>query len=431
MKGWEKMALRICPNCGQEIRESAKFCPRCGRNLSQAGDQSFDFPRGDYERTAYGDFGETVTEIVDQEGDETFIINRDTGEIREEDETVVLGKYDYGKPEEDETVILKKEQDNRARRRRYAKDADYQEKKSGSREEEWRNSGWVLEDDRDSRDSGNKVKIIGGVAAILVLLALIIVLGRSILGGKKDTPKADSKGVESTQKIQDGTEAEEPADGDVPAATTQATVSTAAAPPVTTPVTGAQEISLDGVSYSNYPDYDAVANPSNYNIVQVNNEFSFGYPRDFFERVEQEGNNYTFYTGNDTATLIVREEVALYSDPIQNVRAYYNDMFGKVDANSQVTGVHLVSEELKGGWAHALVGGDYNGSYDSVYYIVVSNGSSVYSVRFDYETLEPGVYYNPQNYMIDCIYRLCEHSGTTYLIRNYNQFLKDDMGTKR
>ena len=128
---------------------------------------------------------------------------------------------------------------------------------------------------------------------------------------------------------------------------------------------------------------------------------------------------------------MVREEAALYSDPIQNVRAYFNDMFGRVDANSQVTGVHLVSEELKGGWAHALVGGDYNDSYDSVYYIVVSNGSSVYSVRFDYETLEPGVYYNPQNYMIDCIYRLCEHSGTSYLIRNYNQFLKDDMGTKR
>ncbi len=429
MKGWEKMALRICPDCGQEIRESAKFCPRCGRNLGEPGEQSFDLPYGDYESTAYGDFGETVTEIVGQEGDETFIINRKTTGNQKEDETVVLGKYDYGKPAEQETEILRRKPDDHARRRRYAKDADYRERKSRSREEEWRDSGWVLEDDRDNRNSGNKVKLIGGIAAVVVLLVAIIVLGKSILGDKKDdTAKTGGKDVPEATTQDAATTQTSTTQA---AATTQASVATAATPPVTTPVTGAQEISLDGVSYSNYPDYDAVANPSDYNIVEVNNEFSFGYPRDFFERVEQEGNNYTFYTSNNTATLMVREEAALYSDPIQNVRAYFNDMFGRVDSNSQVTGVHLVSEELKGGWAHALVGGDYNDSYDSVYYIVVSNGSSVYSVRFDYETFEPGVYYNPQNYMIDCIYRLCEHSGTSYLIRNYNQFLKDDMGTKR
>ena len=83
------------------------------------------------------------------------------------------------------------------------------------------------------------------------------------------------------------------------------------------------------------------------------------------------------------------------------------------------------------GWAHSVAGGIYrDDTSKGCYMLTVSNGKKIYTMDVEY-TSTYFDYYNPQNYMIDCMYRGFAHSGTSYQIRSYEQFLADDMGTKR
>ena len=39
--------------------------------------------------------------------------------------------------------------------------------------------------------------------------------------------------------------------------------------------------------------------------------------------------------------------------------------------------------------------------------------------------------HSKRGYMVDCVYRCCAHSGSTYKVRTYDMYMNDDMGEKR
>ncbi len=193
-----------------------------------------------------------------------------------------------------------------------------------------------------------------------------------------------------------------------------------------------QEITLEGVDSSNQPNYDNCVSLSDYQkIVIKEGEFSFGYPKNFFNKVEKEGDNYTFTSKGGKATLIVKHEKGS-GDKVADVEKAYKFLEGKIDMEDEKNAQKKVADKEKNGWTRCIYTGLYiDDPNQSVYFIGVSNGEDVYTVDFEYSDPDVDDFYTPQNYMIDCLYRLCDHSGADYEARTYQQFLKDDLGTKK
>lgn len=193
-----------------------------------------------------------------------------------------------------------------------------------------------------------------------------------------------------------------------------------------------QEITLEGVDSSNQPNYDNCVSLSNYQkLVVTEGEFSFGYPKNFFNKVEKEGDNYTFTSEGGKATLIVKHEKGS-GDKVSDVQNAYKFLEGKIDMEDEKNAQKRVADKEKNGWTRCIYTGLYiDDPNQSVYFIGVSNGEDVYTVDFEYSDPDVDDFYTPQNYMIDCLYRLCDHSGADYEARTYQQFLVDDLGTKK
>lgn len=193
-----------------------------------------------------------------------------------------------------------------------------------------------------------------------------------------------------------------------------------------------QEITLPGVETSNIPDYDNYLSPDNYESLTVDSDFSFSYPSGFFSKVEKYNKNYTFSTSDNSDTLYISCEPGS-GDAVKDVKDASNKNTSLINAKEEKHGVLVVSDKVKDGWAHCIVGGNYidgqNGN--GMYKVIVSNGSNIYTLDYEYGSSDTNTYYTAQNYMLECIYRYCEHSGTNYKPRTWEMFSKDQMGEKK
>lgn len=201
-----------------------------------------------------------------------------------------------------------------------------------------------------------------------------------------------------------------------------------------TNVDGSKEVTLTGVAASNVPDYENYLSPDNYEKLTVDTNFSFSYPSGFFSKVEQYNKNYTFSTSDNSDTMYILCESGS-GDAVKDVRDAANKNASLINSNEDKHGVKVVSDKVKDGWAHCIIGGNYtdgqNGSGNGMYKIIVSNGSSIYTLDYEYGSSNTSTYYTAQNYMLDCMYRYCEHSGTTYKPRTWDDFKHDRMGEKK
>ena len=122
-------------------------------------------------------------------------------------------------------------------------------------------------------------------------------------------------------------------------------------------------------------------------------------------------------------------------DAVKDVKDAANKNASLINDNEDKHGVKVVSDKVKDGWAHCIIGGNYtdgqNGNGNGMYKIIVSNGSFIYTLDYEYSSSDTSTYYTAQNYMLDCIYRYCEHSGTTYKPRTWDDFNHDRMGEKK
>ena len=225
--------------------------------------------------------------------------------------------------------------------------------------------------------------------------------------------------------------------------TTQTTAATTEATQATTEmsdnqgntdVNDSKEVTLPGVAASNVPDYENYLSPDNYEKLTVDTDFSFSYPSGFFSKVEQYNKNYTFSTSDNSDTMYILCESGS-GDAVKDVRDAANKNASLINSNEDKHGVKVVSDKVKEGWAHCIIGGNYtdgqNGSGNGMYKVIVSNASSIYILDYEYGSSDTSTYYTAQNYMLDCMYRYCEHSGTTYKPRTWDDFQHDRMGEKK
>lgn len=283
---------------------------------------------------------------------------------------------------------------------------------------------------------------VAGTTAVFVVAFLVIgavgifVWKAGILPGM--TGSSSSHYNRNLSKSSDAKE-----DSEAEADTVESTIPTTEATQATTAIANDQEntnsnaskeIILAGVAASNVPDYSNYLSPDNYEKLTIDTDFSFSYPSGFFSKVEQYNKNYTFSTADNSDTMYIFCELGS-GDAVKDVRDAANKNKSLINAIEDKHGVLVVSDKVKDGWAHCIVGGNYtesqNGNGNGMYKVIVSNGSYIYTLDYEYGSSDNTQYYTPQNYMLECMYRYCEHSGTTYKPRTWQEFLEDQMGEKK
>ena len=169
-------------------------------------------------------------------------------------------------------------------------------------------------------------------------------------------------------------------------------------------------------------------------VTSEDGSFSFGYPKYLFNasEVNKSGTSYTLSYKDDSGNK--EAELKVYTEPnagnaLENAKSLYNKYASsvyKVYFKMQPTRIDSK------GMARALIGGSADAAETTgVYIIAVNDGEKNYILKFTYPDPDIQYDYNAIDYVVDCVYRYCSFSGGTYQPRTYEQFLKDDMGTKK
>lgn len=268
---------------------------------------------------------------------------------------------------------------------------------------------------------------------ILLGLSCVVILGIGMLFWQV-LKKNNSQMTASVSTIQEKTQQDD-------SSTTQATATTSATEAEATTETTEEVIEQqDGIKTNALPNVDNVSinieaclTPSSYNVLtSADKSFSFGYPKYMFNYSESDdaSNSYTLtYEGGDEWLELKVYEEDNPGDPVANARKLYD----KYVSQSYATYFSKEPKEVDStGMARALIGGLADASGTTGSYIIAANdGKKNYILEFYYPDPDINYDYDDINYVVDCVYRYCSFSGGSYKPRSYQQFLKDNMGTKK
>lgn len=174
----------------------------------------------------------------------------------------------------------------------------------------------------------------------------------------------------------------------------------------------AEAVSGDGSFTFRYPKYTFNTSYAN----EVYNEYSFAF-------VDSSGNT-------QMELKFYKDGYLEYTDPIRNAELDYETYSARMDE----VNYHLISDEPdENGFVRSIIAGSRNDitPMNAEYILVANNGVQEYIMEFRF--YDPDIHndYDDINYLMDCIYRYCSFSGSTYKPRGYKKFLKDDMGQKK
>lgn len=181
----------------------------------------------------------------------------------------------------------------------------------------------------------------------------------------------------------------------------------------------------------------ACLSPEDYNTVTAKDDsFSFAYPKYLFNHseVNKEGTSYTFSYKGNSASDSNEAELSVYTqenegDPLQNARELYQNFSSEVYKKYFKMYPSRVDSS---GMARTLIGASADSSEKTGVYIIAANdGKRDYILKFTYPDPDMTNDYNEIDYVVDCVYRFCSFSGGTYQPRSYQQFLDDNMGSKK
>lgn len=268
---------------------------------------------------------------------------------------------------------------------------------------------------------------------ILLGLSCVVILGIGMLFWQV-LKKNNSQMTASVSTIQEKTQQDD-------SSTTQATATTSSTEAEATTETTEEVIEQqDGIKTNALPNVgnvsiniEACLTPSSYNVLtSADKSFSFGYPKYMFNYSESDdaSNSYTLtYEGGDEWLELNVYEEDNPGDPVANARKLYD----KYVSQSYATYFSKEPKEVDStGMARALIGGLADASGTTGSYIIAANdGKKNYILEFYYPDPDINYDYDDINYVVDCVYRYCSFSGGSYKPRTYQQFLKDDMGTKK
>lgn len=235
---------------------------------------------------------------------------------------------------------------------------------------------------------------------------------------------------------------------ETPAATTKGksavTASTTEAEPATEPEDDPAWDESQGI-YNSMPyldnaqmDIASCLNTAAYaEAVSGDGSYSFRYPKYTFNTsyANDVYNEYSFSfvdsSGNTQMELEFSKDSYLeYTDPIRNAELdyeIYSDRMDEVNYN-------LISDKVdENGFVRSIIAGSRSDitPMNAEYILVANNGEQEYIMEFRFYDPDINNDYDDINYLMDCIYRYCSFSGSSYKPRGYKKFLKDDMGQKK
>lgn len=186
-------------------------------------------------------------------------------------------------------------------------------------------------------------------------------------------------------------------------------------------------------------DLSACKNPNNYQyITSSDGSFRFGYPKSLFNESRRDDNNnhylLSFAKDNETKIKADYSVTEATGDSLTIAQNYIDNCINE----NHLTVTYRypqtdVSKAVKADGSATMIAMGYSDSAKKKwqYHLVKNDGSRTYVMKIAYEDPE---YTNPHktiNYVVDCMYRACSFSNTTYQLRTFAQFQKDLMGTKK
>ena len=248
--------------------------------------------------------------------------------------------------------------------------------------------------------------LVGIVFAITAAAALLIVLDDTGSGANDVSdialPKEKSSSAGSTETSADSTEtsaasSEEKADSDLPEIVSNAKV-----------------------------DYNKIISLHDYKTFYADG-YSFGFPLLLYERVEEFGDNgYRFSSSSDPYSwLEFQQEKRTDQSSIEETAKERSR-----ELKSQMTGIEEILDKPEKGVC-IFAGSRYNDENQKLYHLLRVEDDCVYNMTVGYPDTDDKELDGKRNYYIDCLYRMCSFSGGTYKPRTYDQFLSNDMGTKK
>lgn len=180
----------------------------------------------------------------------------------------------------------------------------------------------------------------------------------------------------------------------------------------------AESAVLEGVADSNTGSYSSVTDLNNYKQISIDGKFTFAYPKGFFQQGSIDGDNYSFWAvdeKNNECTMNVK----VLSDG-NSVQEQYNN----ITSTLMNVNPNIKPNKNDSGWTYTYFSGYLDQTRGQIETdIIASDGTKTYMLEMEYIETDLGEYVNEQGYMMDCIYRYCNRSGSKHDPRTYQDFI--------
>ena len=388
-----------CPNCNHPVREGAAFCVKCGYRLPQKPQVKICPACG-----------------RKQKADSFFCI--ECGHSFGQEEAAAPG------PSGQEQTVSYQEPGGYQEAGSYQEPGGYQEAGSYREPGGYRDPGsYGPHDDYgwDKDEKKNRFPVIPAVLAVLCLVGAAVLAFFLFI---KPTPNPKPP-VEKTEEV-----ATEKADD---TESTEATEDTSEpADDWADDATETLDLPGLGSSTKTYP-----TDPSDFlEYSDPNGMYSFVYPRDFFQTCTYNADDsmYELITADGRQTYRIYDEpAAVANNPGASARRKMEEAKSQFDLNSPQMYTFTSKEISDTGYFRTIITGpDRYEDKLGHYYIFSCTSNRTYILSYDYNyDVGDAEEYSLNGYLTDCLYRGWSISGSSYRLRNYDLFKKDDMGTKK
>jgi cell division protein FtsL len=197
------------------------------------------------------------------------------------------------------------------------------------------------------------------------------------------------------------------------------------------------------LSYTDNEDMDlsACTDSDDYQYVSSeDNSFEFAYPKYLFNRsyVNKTGNQYTLeYANSDKADdyeikAVISSQKAGSGNAVKSVQKLYKQ---KKKSIKNVTYAYpqggKTPKRYQGKSSMIVMGYLDSDKTKCEYVLLTSDGKKDYMMQINFFDSDYKDEYKEINYVVDCMYRGCSFTNSTYQMRTFDQFREDDMGVKK
>ena len=166
--------------------------------------------------------------------------------------------------------------------------------------------------------------------------------------------------------------------------------------------------------------------------------YSFMYPANYFYTGNYDASQRKYFlaTADGSITAEIYEMPApVQGNPYESANEMYGVLKNEFLEEESCPYVHQSDGVADDGYSRLIIGGPLSGNPSrAAYYCIAFNDTTAYVLKTGYAPVNHsgiGLDYTQTGYLMDCLYRGWSVSGSTYMLRSYEQYLVDDMGDKK